>query len=408
MKDAATARVLEFKKEEKKRRARGTGAWTKRGNMLWIRYYDEAGRRREENTHSDDEKVAEKLLKDRLAARRVGVLPPPSHETVRIDALVKLEVEYLKNHHQDASWVEACWRNRLQPFFGRSKASSIRLASLTDYQNCQMNRFRAAHPDAAADELARAEGRTNKDLAVLKMCLRRGAALEKLDRVPSFPEKLRGLKERTGTITHEAFERMLAACEPEELWLKAFLIMAFSWGFRVNELLRRPVKNVDLDARTVWLPPFTTKSKRPRLIPIGEIELPLLRKLVGGKSPEQLVFTRQNGKPIRELRARWDKLVAVSGAGHFEANEKGEEVWVAAIPHDLRRSAITNFLTRGISGERIRKIVGHCSEDMTALYDRPTPETIRQLMEPHPAERPRLENGESSGKNTVYDAEVID
>lgn len=342
MKGTATALVLEMPKAG---RPRGTGAYIKRGNMLWIRYYDDAGTRREENTHSEDPNVAEKLLKDRLAARRVGVLPPASHETVKIDALVKLEIEHLEKNHQDASWVEAAWRLRLQPFFGRAKANSIRLAELTRYQTCQMSRFKREHPAATADEVASAEGRTNKDLAVLSMCLHRGCALEKLDRVPPFPEELRGYKERTGTVTHEAFDRMLADCGEDETWLKAFLIMAFSWGFRVNELMKRPVKNVNLAARTVWLPPFTTKSKRPRLIPIGDRELPFLRELVAGKNPEQLVFTRANGKPIKDFRTRWDKLVAASGAGHFETEGKGEEVWVAAIPHDLRRSAITNFLT---------------------------------------------------------------
>jgi hypothetical protein len=124
---------------------------------------------------------------------------------------------------------------------------------------------------------------------------------------------------------------MLAAWGPEEKWPKAFLIMAFNWGFRVNELLKRPVKNVDLKARTVWLPKFSTKSKHPRMVPIGDRELPLLRELIAGKSPEQLVFTRGNGKPIKDFRHRWDKLVAAFGAGHFETR-KGEEVWVKAIP----------------------------------------------------------------------------
>jgi len=401
MKGTATAVVLEMKKT---RRERGAGAYVRRGNVLWIRYYDEDGRRREENTHSLDPKVAEKLLKDRLAARRVGVLPPPSAATVKIDDLYELKVADMKNHHQKTGWVEACWRLRLQPFFGRRKAATIRRAELADYQTKQMSRFHAAHPDADEDETARAEGLCNKDLKVLKMCLYHGFEQEKLDRVPPFPKELRGYEERTGTVTHEAFEKMLAATKPEESWLRAFLIMAFQWGFRVEELLERPVKDVDLARRTVWLPPFSTKSRHPRLVPVGDRELPLLRELVKGKGPGQRVFTRGNGKPVKDCRERWDQLVAASGAGHFETNENGEEVWVKAIPHDLRRSAITNFLTRGVPAEHVRKICGHLSEGMTAKYNRPTPETIRMLTEPHPAE---LENGESSGKNRVYDAEVI-
>ncbi len=65
------------------------------------------------------------------------------------------------------------------------------------------------------------------------------------------------------------------------------------------------------------------------------------------------------------------------------------------------------MLTRGVSDEHVRKICGHLSEEVTEKYNRPTPETLRMLAEPHPAEFPALENGESSGKNTVYDAEVV-
>jgi hypothetical protein len=65
------------------------------------------------------------------------------------------------------------------------------------------------------------------------------------------------------------------------------------------------------------------------------------------------------------------------------------------------------MLTRGVAAEHVRKICGHLSEEMTERYNRPTPETIRMLTEPHPAEFLALENGENSGKNRVYNVEVI-
>ena len=133
---------------------------------------------------------------------------------------------------------------------------------------------------------------------------------------------------------------------------------------------------VSLTDRIVYLPPRSTKNKRPRPIPISDDEIGPLRIRVSGKMPDDKVFTRKNGKPVKDFRDRWDKLVATSNAGHMEINERGERVWIPAIFHDLRRSASTNLLAGGMSPENVRKVVGHLSEEMTARYNQPAMTTL--------------------------------
>jgi len=194
--------------------------------------------------------------------------------------------------------------------------------------------------------------------------------------VPPFPPKLQGAMERAGTVTEEQFRVMLADCGNDEVWLKAMLLMSYTWGYRLEELLKMRCIQVSLTDRIVYLPPRSTKNKRPRPIPISDDEIGPLRICVSGKMPEDKVFTRKNGKPVKDFRDRRDKLVATSNAGHMEINERGERAWIPAIFHDLRRSASTNLLAGGMSPENVRKVVGHLSEEMTARYNQPAMTTL--------------------------------
>ncbi len=216
--------------------------------------------------------------------------------------------------------------------------------------------------------------------------------------------------ERCGTITPEQYQKMLESCQSDELWLKTFLAMDYTWGYRLRELLKLRCIQVNLKEGMVYLLPRTTKNKRPRSIQISSAEIPLLRACVAGKNPEDFVLTRADEKFILDFRERWDKLVADSKAGHFEMDSAGDRVWYPAIVHDLRRTAITNMLAGGMPAESVRAIVGHLSKEMTDRYNRPAMDTLRQARElaaarlaalnaPQPVAEPRLlESGASSGQ----------
>ena len=185
--------------------------------------------------------------------------------------------------------------------------------------------------------------------------------------------------EREGTVTPEQFQEMLASCRPHELWLRTFLTMSVAWGYRVRELLDLQCARVNLGARTVYLPPRSTKNKRPRLIPISDAEFPLLSACVSGKGPQDFVLTRCCGKRIMNFAKRWAVLVARANAGHFEITTDGKQTWYPAIPHDLRRTAISQMLSGGMPPEAVRAVVGHISPAMTQRYYKPALEMLRSL-----------------------------
>ena len=382
----------EEKKDEK--RKHGSGRIWRRGKTLLIGYYDTNGKRRWENATkqieaerragkrvSDDEKFAEQLLRKRIGARENGILPPLSKSRVTVAELYEDEKAYLENSGKSktAAWLKSRWNLRLSDAFGPRRAREIRLADLVAYQTQRMDAYRKKFPNATAKKLAACESAVNSDLAALRMMFYKGKKLDKVDVVPTFPEKLGGALEREGTISPEQFQAMMVACQPDELWLKAFLTMAHTWGYRLRELLNLQVARVNLKDRTVYLPPRSTKNKKPRLIPISEAEIPLLLFCIEGKSMNDFVLTRKDGKQVLDFRARWEQLVTEAKAGHLEIDLKGNQIWCPAIPHDLRRTAISRMLSGGMPPEAVRLVVGHISPEMTQRYYRPAIDTLRRL-----------------------------
>jgi integrase len=147
------------------------------------------------------------------------------------------------------------------------------------------------------------------------------------------------------------FQAMLNGCKADEIWLKTFLLMSHTWGYRLRELLKLQVARVNLKERTVYLPPRSTKNRKPRPIPISEAEVPLLLSCIEGKAINDFVLTREDGERVRDFRERWDDLVEEAKAGHYEV--EGEmQVWYPAIPHDLRRTAISRMLSGGMPRKR--------------------------------------------------------
>jgi len=79
------------------------------------------------------------------------------------------------------------------------------------------------------------------------------------------------------------------------------MALAFTFGFRHSELLEMRVRQVNLLERTVHLQSLTTKNEEPRIIKTTQEIFELLSSSTG-KNQLDSVFTRDNGKPVRDLR----------------------------------------------------------------------------------------------------------
>jgi integrase len=104
---------------------------------------------------------------------------------------------------------------------------------------------------------------------------------------------------RRGFVEDADFSRLTV--EASELWLRAFLELAYTYGWRKGELLQLRVQQVNLANRTIRLDPGTTKNREGREVAMTAKVTELLREAVAGKGPESFVLTR-GGEPVASIR----------------------------------------------------------------------------------------------------------
>ena len=104
------------------------------------------------------------------------------------------------------------------------------------------------------------------------------------------------------------------------------------------------VKQVDANANVIRLEPGTTKNKKGLEVTMPRRVRELLIQCIRGKRADDYLFTRENGKPVRDFRGSWDRVCSEAGLSglHF---------------HDLRRTAARN-MRRGRVSEKVAMEVG--------------------------------------------------
>jgi integrase len=165
------------------------------------------------------------------------------------------------------------------------------------------------------------------------------------------PAPLHGASDLSHTVFSEA----------SALWLRAFLEIAYSYGWRKSEILGLRVRQLNFANRTIRLDPGMTKNGEGREVTMTSKVAEMLRQAVIGKSPDSFVLTRADGKPVKEFRKAWQSLCVRAGLGSFicTACDKAAPSTKCAcgsrrrkyrglIRHDLRRSAAKALRAAGV------------------------------------------------------------
>lgn len=156
-------------------------------------------------------------------------------------------------------------------------------------------------------------------------------------------------KGRQGFVEEAQYRALAANCP--ELYMRAMLALAYSFGFRKAELLTLQVSDVDIMAGTIRL--RTSKNGEPRQVNLTAETRGLLAACIAGKSPEDAVFTR-GSVPVADFRWTWGAVTKFAGCEGL-------------LFHDLRRSAVRNMIGAGIPEVVCMKISGHKTR---AVFDR--------------------------------------
>jgi integrase len=174
----------------------------------------------------------------------------------------------------------------------------------------------------------------------------------KVNRVPKFP-KLAENNIRTGFLEEGQFEKIIAHCP--ELWFRSIVDVGRTDGWRIGELLRLRVSQVDLLANVIRLEPGTTKNRDGREVSMTQTVHALLSECVSGKQRDDHVFTWPNGKPVRDFRETWRNACVAAGVPNL-------------LFHDLRRTAARNLRRAGVAEGVIMKIGGWRTRSVFERY----------------------------------------
>jgi integrase len=223
----------------------------------------------------------------------------------------------------------------LEPAFGHLAASEV----TTD--DCR--RYIVARKAEGA-----ANATVNRELSALRRMfnLARQSTPPRVSSVPYVP-RLREANPRSGFIEDADFDKLAgAATEP---WLRAFVEVAYTYAWRVGELLPLRLRQLNFTNRTIRLDTGTTKNGDGREVMMTDRVFGLLRAVTEGKGPDAAVFTRRkNGqqKPVRDMRDAWASLLKRAGLSP------------RLLVHDFRRSGAKHLRRAGVPESVVMRIGG--------------------------------------------------
>jgi integrase len=346
------------------KRNRGTGGLIKmEGCRFWYAQYYKDGRRLRVSTRTEVKKEAESYLRRLMGDVERGLTPISDLKKLRYGQLRQaLLDDYAAQGNKSlqtlSDGTETIWGlKHLDEFFGYKPPK-------------EMGKPVTAITTDAAREFARkrqAEGVgsaiINRSLAALRRMLNLAHEDGKISSVP----KIRMLKEppaRKGFVTREQFEMLLARL-PDVL--KPLITFLYYCGVRLGEALQITWPQLDLKAGLIRLEVEQTKTGEARIVPLPDV---LIAMLAPVEPKEGTVFQSTN------LRKVWIRACVNVGLGQ----QDNEGHYVGLIIHDLRRSAIKNFMVAGVSERVAMSISGHRTRSVFDRYHIVDPSDVQRAM----------------------------
>jgi integrase len=358
----------------------GTGCiYQQKGSANWWIQYYRNGKVYRQSAGTSKRRKAEQLLQRKLAEiANHSFIDPKSERTLVKELAEDLLRDYRINGRKSLADVEARWRLHLSKEFGELRASNV--------GHDQMTRYVAERQTEGASNAT-----INRELAALKRMFTLGVRARKVYSMPNFPH-LEERNVRKGFVEDSQYQAIAKACSAEGLWLRAMFEVGYNFGLRVSELLGMRVRQVDLASRTIRLEVGETKNDEGREIEMTPLVYALVQQCVTGKQGEDSVFTRENGKPVRDFRGIWAKVCCGARVGKMvcpscehevtkDAKDKAkcghcskewkqkELAYSGLIFHDLRRTAVLNMVRGGIPERVAMTISGHKTRSVFDRYN---------------------------------------
>lgn len=163
---------------------------------------------------------------------------------------------------------------------------------------------------------------------------------------------------------------------------RLYFVIAYHLGMRSGEILRLRWDQVDLKAGRITLEGKQVKNKIARVAPIyGDMAAHLeMAKLTASAKCNRVI--QLDGSPVNSIRRAWSTACRLAG--------------LSLIPHDMRRTAVTNMIEAGVPEDHAMAVSGHRTRSMLARYSitgARTADRVRERMEAWAAQQPKIEKG---------------
>ena len=132
---------------------------------------------------------------------------------------------------------------------------------------------------------------------------------------------------------------------------KAILMLAFSVGLRVSEVINLKIK--DIDSKRMLITVRQAKGRKDRVVPLSPSLLDTLREYYKAYKPKEYLFNGQLSNQYSATSCNQLVKQYLGAKYHF---------------HSLRHSCFTSLLEAGTDLRIIQKIAGHSSSRTTEVY----------------------------------------
>lgn len=365
----------------------------------WIKY-SRSGKSFNESSGFTREQDAKGLLRKREGDIEAGRPVTPQVGKMSFEeGAADLLADYTANDKKSYAVVERRIRKHLTPFFERRRMANITTSDVRAYtvqrqtqntvlvkkaQEAKVKKFRrpvrqpdgsmAVPPDrytpaVVEQRRSASNAEINRELALLKRMFTLAMQAAKLLYRPHIP-MVKENNPRTGFFEREQFESVMAHLPAE---IQPVIEFAYITGWRIaSEVLPLQWRQVDFSGGEIRLDAGTTKNGDGRVFPFTTGLRALLtaqyaehERLKKAGQIEPWVFFRmvadyrrgpKKPLPIVSFFKAWKKACTAAGCP-------------GRIPHDLRRTAIRNFVRTGTSETVAMMLSGHKTRSVFDRYN---------------------------------------
>jgi integrase len=201
----------------------------------------------------------------------------------------------------------------------------------------------------------------NRRLYVLRQAFKQAQISGYLSHMPTIANLSEAGNARQGFFTPEEFEKLQGELPG---YLKDVSEFGYLTGWRRSEITKTLTWScMDWDTMVLRLP--TSKNSEGRVFPIVQPRLEALLKRRLEKHQGDLIFHRE-GKPVGDFKKAW-----------ISANKRAG---MKKLFHDLRRTAVRNFIAQGLPEHLVMKLTGHKTTTVLHRYHILTEADLRKAL----------------------------